>query len=501
MTWRVAFVGVMTVGLIAAFGCATTHYDYAPPPHPHVAHANTQNDEDYQFFYDDLAPYGNWVWIDGPGMVWAPYNVTVGWRPYVEGHWANTDYGWTWASDEPFGWAVYHYGRWHNSANHGWVWVPGRTWGPAWVSWQHGDGWTGWAPLPWRVRWRVGIGLDWGHVHPTHAIQVSAWTFARTGHMVDIHLRNHIAPASRNVTILKVTNNVTHYTYIDNRVINGGVKVKVVQKAAGHPIPRRHIKEAKTSHAVGHRKGHGKDLLIYRPDPSKPRPANVPVRTHGARKKQKSKPAAVKSSPQERTRSRQNDRMRTGRSEAASHGSRNSAKTESPRHHDRPETGRPERHRGRAPSPASRPKTDSSKSPSKQDVSPPPAANGRSHAPRGSAHTRENRKPSAPATPASPSAGSKSSKPSTTGSSSRSKSSSPAATGSSSGSKSSKPVATGGSSGSKSSKAATTGKSSASKSKKSKKSGSDEPEEDDESESEQSGKKSSKKGKSDRGKH
>ena len=190
MTRRIASVGVVIVGLIAALGCVTKHYDYAPPPHPHVAHANTQNNEDYEFFYDDLAPYGNWVWIDGPGMVWAPYNVTVGWRPYVEGHWANTDYGWTWASDEPYGWAVYHYGRWHNSANHGWVWVPGRTWGPAWVSWQHGDGWTGWAPLPWRVKWRVGIGLDWGHVHPTHAVRVSAWTFARTGHMVDIHLRN-----------------------------------------------------------------------------------------------------------------------------------------------------------------------------------------------------------------------------------------------------------------------------------------------------------------------
>ena len=30
----------------------------------------------------------------------------------------------------------------------GWCWVPGYTWGPAWVSWRYGDGYCGWAPLP-----------------------------------------------------------------------------------------------------------------------------------------------------------------------------------------------------------------------------------------------------------------------------------------------------------------------------------------------------------------
>lgn len=34
-------------------------------------------------------------------------------------------YGWTWFSDEPFGWATYHYGRWAWDSQAGWLWVPG----------------------------------------------------------------------------------------------------------------------------------------------------------------------------------------------------------------------------------------------------------------------------------------------------------------------------------------------------------------------------------------
>jgi hypothetical protein len=30
----------------------------------------------------------------------------------------------------------------------GWVWVPGREWGPAWVDWRRGTRYFGWAPLP-----------------------------------------------------------------------------------------------------------------------------------------------------------------------------------------------------------------------------------------------------------------------------------------------------------------------------------------------------------------
>src|SRR5213079_1509623 len=112
---------------------------------PRAARADVSVD----FFYDNLSG-GNWIDVDGYGYGWQP-DIAVSdpnWRPYADGYWAYTDYGWTWISYEDFGWATYHYGRWTNLVDYGWVWVPGYEWGPAWVSWRTGGDYVGWAPLP-----------------------------------------------------------------------------------------------------------------------------------------------------------------------------------------------------------------------------------------------------------------------------------------------------------------------------------------------------------------
>ena len=99
-------------------------------------------------FYDELAPYGNWVSYHDR-YVWIPEDVDDRWRPYTEGHWAYTRrYGWIWVSDEKFGWATYHYGRWGYARDIGWYWVPGRRWAPAWVAWSYDHYDIAWAPLP-----------------------------------------------------------------------------------------------------------------------------------------------------------------------------------------------------------------------------------------------------------------------------------------------------------------------------------------------------------------
>jgi uncharacterized protein YraI len=99
-------------------------------------------------FYDRLAPYGQWTWLEGQ-YVFVPGGVDRAWRPYTDGRWVYTDrYGWMWASNEPFGWATYHYGRWGFSKRIGWFWVPGNRWAPAWVSWRKSDDYLAWAPLP-----------------------------------------------------------------------------------------------------------------------------------------------------------------------------------------------------------------------------------------------------------------------------------------------------------------------------------------------------------------
>lgn len=101
----------------------------------------------YDDFYQNLAPYGQWIEDPQYGYVWSP-NEDGSFRPYyTNGHWAMTDYGNTWISDYPWGWACFHYGRWTYDNYYGWLWIPGQYWGPAWVSWRYGEGYYGWAPL------------------------------------------------------------------------------------------------------------------------------------------------------------------------------------------------------------------------------------------------------------------------------------------------------------------------------------------------------------------
>jgi hypothetical protein len=112
--------------------------------------ASAQYDLDYvsyRDFYETLAPYGQWLEDAKLGYVWLPA-VDINFRPYyTNGHWQMTNYGNTWISDYPWGWACFHYGRWTYDDYYGWLWVPGNHWGPAWVSWRHADGYYGWAPL------------------------------------------------------------------------------------------------------------------------------------------------------------------------------------------------------------------------------------------------------------------------------------------------------------------------------------------------------------------
>src|ERR1051326_5261647 len=117
-----------------------------PPPvyvtPPAVVEVHTEAD-----FYEPLTPYGRWEVIGNYGRCWIPARIEADWRPYCNGHWERTEAGWYWASDEPWAWATYHYGRWDLSPQFGWYWVPQIQWAPAWVSWHRGAGYVGWAPL------------------------------------------------------------------------------------------------------------------------------------------------------------------------------------------------------------------------------------------------------------------------------------------------------------------------------------------------------------------
>src|SRR6185436_12975361 len=102
----------------------------------------------FQFFYDNLSPYGQWVYHPLYGYIWHP-NAERGFRPYrTRGHWVWSDeYEWVWVSDYNWGWAAFHYGRWFYDSYYGWMWMPDYDWAPAWVAWRSGGDYYGWAPL------------------------------------------------------------------------------------------------------------------------------------------------------------------------------------------------------------------------------------------------------------------------------------------------------------------------------------------------------------------
>lgn len=93
-----------------------------------------------------LLPYGNWYDDRDHGRVWRP-QVSTTWRPYADGAWADSPWGWMWTSSEAWAW-TFHYGSWTWTDAYGWVWIPGNTWGPAWVRWFWADGFVGWTPFP-----------------------------------------------------------------------------------------------------------------------------------------------------------------------------------------------------------------------------------------------------------------------------------------------------------------------------------------------------------------
>ena len=115
-----------------------------------VADTDSGETASYNTFYTKLEPYGAWRETSDYGYVFQPNESgrSRNWRPYTNGRWVYTEAGWTWYSEEPFGWATYHYGRWTRLRNVGWVWVPGDEWAPAWVSWRKSNDYVGWAPLP-----------------------------------------------------------------------------------------------------------------------------------------------------------------------------------------------------------------------------------------------------------------------------------------------------------------------------------------------------------------
>ncbi|RYD32306.1 MAG: hypothetical protein EOP86_15985, partial [Verrucomicrobiaceae bacterium] len=238
---------------IAAAGKTTTALPPEPEPEP-VASAATGEGRDYQAFYEGLAPYGDWRETPDYGYVWQPSSVPADWRPYTVGQWVDSDQGWTWASDEPFGWATYHYGRWALLQNAGWIWVPGDTWAPAWVSWRNNDDYVGWCPMPPETVYVSNT--DYGpSFDDDYGISPDCYNFIPVRYF-NQPVRSYCRPVSESRLHFRVTVCKTNFTIRPGRVICRGPEVNWVNSCL--PAPMRHFR-------IERDRSWGNDRRDYRP--------------------------------------------------------------------------------------------------------------------------------------------------------------------------------------------------------------------------------------------
>jgi len=196
-----------------------------------AATAAAQVNVSISFFHESLAPHGRWVSAASYGDVWVPGGVAAGWSPYVDGEWQWTDYGWTWASADPWGDIAYHYGTWVYSPPYGWVWVPGTVWAPAWVTWAYTDDYIGWAPVP------VSFALTaHGYGGPAVAAPRASYVFVPARQFTGVRVASVRVPAPQVPTIYARAHRATAFPVTNGVVHNTGLPVARVEKVTGRKI-------------------------------------------------------------------------------------------------------------------------------------------------------------------------------------------------------------------------------------------------------------------------
>jgi hypothetical protein len=208
----------------------------------------------FSIFYNSLKPYGRWMNNSSYGQVWV--SNTRGFTPYsTGGHWAYTDYGWTWVSDYDWGWAPFHYGRWSYNSTYGWYWIPGYEWAPAWVAWRNNNDYYGWAPLSPGLNISIGISAY-------NSIPSGRWVFAPHRYITSPNVNRYYVPRSRNVTIIKNTTVINNVNVRNNVHYVSGPKREDVERVNHEKIQTYTVSN---STKPGRTVVNNKTVNVYRP--------------------------------------------------------------------------------------------------------------------------------------------------------------------------------------------------------------------------------------------
>lgn len=183
------------------------------------------------FFQTELAPYGEWVTVSRYGYCWHP-RVHRHWRPYWNGEWVWTDYGWTWVSYDPWGDDPFHYGTWvWVDDNYGWCWEPGYVWAPAWVTWSYTGDYIGWAPVP--ATFDIGVT---GYIGSPLVVAQTNYVFVPFSGFVGTNISTVAVAPAQNATFLAGARNVTNFSVSGGVVHVADPPISVVERASGKTV-------------------------------------------------------------------------------------------------------------------------------------------------------------------------------------------------------------------------------------------------------------------------
>jgi hypothetical protein len=199
----------------------------------------------YQILHDKLSAYGDWLYSDRWGEVWVPENVPDDFHPYfTNGRWIYTkEFGSVWSTDYEWGNIAFHYGRWVNDPENGWLWIPGFIWSPGWVILRSDGHYTGWMPLPpddeflrgsekksFRLSYAdrlttldykngyYGYSRWYGNAYNTYRFARN-WVFVGSGDIGDgDYVRRSVTQPAEITSILLRTHDATNYSVINNYI-------------------------------------------------------------------------------------------------------------------------------------------------------------------------------------------------------------------------------------------------------------------------------------------
>jgi len=182
-------------------------------------------------FFDQLAPYGVWVKNAKYHYVFCP-KVDADWEPYTRGHWVYLkDWGWYFASAEPFAWALYHYGRWFRNDRIGWCWVPGNAWAGAWVAWRRSNDVIGWAALePEQEGFQVNVKVS--KQEPPH----HHWVFVEARKFLEPQINVNIVIGDRQPEFFDKTKYAGTVVVQNNMVVNNVIEVNFIQQITNQTV-------------------------------------------------------------------------------------------------------------------------------------------------------------------------------------------------------------------------------------------------------------------------